>query len=140
MIWVALVLLFIIIDQLTKLAAVRFSWSIFYNNNFAFSLPVPLVLMYLIYFFILASIAIYIYRTWKRFSNQQKFAWCLVCSGGLSNIGERIVLGSVRDFIPIINGMWNIADFFILIGLVLLLVSQRYGVHKELESNIEKLS
>lgn len=115
----------ILIDQLSKLAVSKLGWSIFLNDQFAFSLPVPTVLMFAIYFLVLSGSFFYIYKFWKNFSSQQKLAWTLVVAGGLSNVVERIFLGSVRDFIPLAGGMLNFADFYILIGLVLLLVSTR---------------
>jgi lipoprotein signal peptidase len=45
----------------------------------------------------------------------------LVLAGGVSNFAERVVRGSVRDFIPLADGVLNIADFYILTGAVLLL-------------------
>jgi lipoprotein signal peptidase len=124
--WLPLVILFIGIDQATKWLAIHFGWSIFFNSQFAFSLPVPQVVMYLIYVVVLVGMTVYVYRTWHRFSNIQILAWAFVYAGGLSNIGERIALGYVRDFISISSGTLNVADFFIIIGLVLLLVSSRY--------------
>lgn len=124
--WLLAVIIFIGIDQLTKFAASNLGWSIFLNDQFAFSLPVPVVAMYIIYFVVLLGMTFYVYKTWKRFESIQKLAWGFVYAGGISNIGERIVLGHVRDFIPVSSGMLNVADFFIIIGLVLLLVSNRY--------------
>ena len=53
------------------------------------------------------------------------FAWMLIFAGAASNIGERILLGYVRDFIYITfykwTGVYNAADFYILIGIVILL-------------------
>ena len=135
--WLSAVIIFIGIDQLTKLAASHLGWSIFLNDKFAFSLPVPIFFMYAIYVVVLLGMSFYVYRTWHRFENIQKLAWAFVYAGGLSNIGERIVLGHVRDFIPISSGMLNVADIFIIIGLVLLLVSNRYSKTNE-ESALEK--
>lgn len=129
--WFAAVILFIGIDQLSKWVATHLSWSIFFNDQFAFSLPVPTPLMYVIYFVVLVGMSVYVHRTWLRFSEVQKLAWAFVYAGGLSNIGERIFLGHVRDFIPIATGTLNVADFFILIGLILLLVSNRASQNSE---------
>lgn len=44
--------------------------------------------------------------------------------GAISNIGDRIVLGFVRDFLDVGLGFtFNLADVFILIGLVILVMS-----------------
>jgi len=81
--------------------------------------------MYFIYAIILLAMSWFVLENWKNFSHLQKFAWSLVYAGGVSNILERIILGHVRDFIYIAGGILNIADFYILFGLVLLLVSTR---------------
>lgn len=125
--WYGTIILLILIDQLSKWAVSHLGWSIFLNDKFAFSLPVPIALMFVIYLLVLIGVSIYVFQTWYRFSKMQKLAWCFVYAGGLSNIGERIVLSHVRDFIPIANGILNIADLYILFGLILLLVSQRYS-------------
>lgn len=131
MFWLALVLVLIIIDQLAKWIAVHSGWPIFLNNQFAFSIPLPMPLMYAIYILVLTGMSVYVYRTWSRFTNMQRWAWALVYAGGLSNIGERLVLGHVRDFIPVAGGMLNAADFFIFLGLLLLIVSNRYSKERE---------
>ncbi len=115
----------ITIDQLSKFVVSKLSWSIFFNDQFAFSLPVPWYAMYFIYAIILLAMSWFVSENWKNFSQLQKFAWSLVYAGGVSNILERIILGHVRDFIYIAGGILNIADFYILFGLVLLLVSTR---------------
>ena len=129
--WTSQTILFIGIDQLTKWIASHFGWSIFLNDKFAFSLPVPIFLIYIIYVAVLIGMSSYVFKTWHRFESIQKLAWAFVYAGGVSNIVERIVLGHVRDFIPVSSGMLNVADFFIIIGLILLLVSNRYTKNNE---------
>lgn len=123
--WFSLTALLIIIDQISKLVATSLGWSVFFNNQFAFSLPVPVPVIFLIYFFVLSGMVYYIYSSWLRLSPQQKFAWSLVFAGGISNIAERIILGHVRDFIYLVDGILNVADFFILFGLIVFLASTR---------------
>lgn len=123
--WFTLTLTLILIDQLTKFAAAGLGWSIFLNDQFAFSLPVPTPLIFLTYIVVLVGMSYYVYSTAHRFSLQQKIAWAFVYAGGLSNILERIILGHVRDFIYLATGILNVADFFILLGLLLLIVSTR---------------
>lgn len=131
--WVIITLGLILVDQLTKAIAVQLSWPIFLNEQFAFSLPVPTIAMYSIYVLVIVGIAVYLTRTWIRLNKMQHYAWSFVLAGGLSNIVERIVFGHVRDFIPIANGMLNVADFFILIGLFILLASSRYEENQSAE-------
>jgi lipoprotein signal peptidase len=135
-IWILIIFGLIVIDQFTKFIAAQSGWPIFYNDEFAFSLPLPFVLMYLIYALVIIGIAVYLYRTWNRLNKIQHYAWCFVLAGGLSNIGERLVLGAVTDFIPIANGMLNMADFFIIIGLLLLLTSRRYKIEERASEKV----
>jgi lipoprotein signal peptidase len=50
----------------------------------------------------------------------------MIFAGAASNIGERILLGYVRDFIYISlykwTGVYNAADGYIILGIVLLLI------------------
>ncbi len=100
-----------------------FGFQIFPNANFAFSLPVPIVLMYAIYAVVLIGlVAWYVSRpvhTWKT-----ALAMELILAGALSNIVDRILLGYVRDFIFVFWGnVFNLADVFIVAGVLLLLFS-----------------
>jgi lipoprotein signal peptidase len=95
--------------------------AIFRNYNFAFSVTLPVWLMYVYYFLILIVIGWYVRSRYRTFSGQEKIAWVLISAGALSNIGERLVLGYVRDFIYFGSGVFNIADFYILLGIGLLL-------------------
>ena len=139
--WIIATIVLILIDQLTKFAAEQLSWSVFLNDQFAFSLPIPIPVIFVIYFFVLLGMTWYVYKTWIRFTVQQKIAWAFVFAGGLSNVLERIFLGHVRDFIHISNGVWNVADFFIMFGLVLMLASARGQQSKifPIEESSEKL-
>jgi lipoprotein signal peptidase len=120
--WFVIFLTLVAMDQLTKLLAQSLNWKILYNQNFAFSLPVPVPVMYAIYFVALLLIFRYVVFVWKKSSGIIRLAWALILAGGLSNVGERIALGHVRDFIPITTGMLNFADFMIFIGAFLILL------------------
>jgi signal peptidase II len=95
--------------------------KIFYNANFVFSLPVPVVLMYIVYVIVIAIIIYYLCKNFHYLTRVHIIGWGLILGGALSNIGERIMLGSVRDFIYIFSGIFNFADLFIILGIVLLL-------------------
>lgn len=107
----------ILVDQVSKL----FVKNPFQNFNFAFSLPVPVVFMYLIYLVVLVAIVLFLKKQFSTLRTSQKIAWSLILGGAISNIGERIVLGYVRDFIPLLDGILNIADLVILAGIAILL-------------------
>ena len=133
-IWMSVILDLIILDQVTKVIAfkispVRFSEFLslehFYNNAFAFSLPVPIPLAYCIYAIVLGSLIYYLYKNYPRISKLEGFAWAAILAGALSNVGERIIFGSVKDFIGIGTGVFNFADLYIMIGAVVLLIFNR---------------
>ena len=56
--WFGITIILIFIDQLTKLIVSRLGWSVFLNNQFAFSLPVPVILMFVIYVAVLIGISV----------------------------------------------------------------------------------
>lgn len=115
----------IAIDQLVK----NYAANIFKNNAFAFSLPVPVWIMYLIYGAVLAGMIHYCVRNYREFNLISRLAWTLIFAGAFSNIIERIMLGYVRDFIYITlykwTGIYNLADGWIIAGIVILLLSHK---------------
>ena len=108
----------IIADQFAK----NISDDIFRNNNFAFSLQMPLYIMYGIYFLGIAAIAVYLFKHHQNLSTADFLAWLFILAGAVSNVGERVILGYVRDWIYISNGVFNLADIYILLGIFLLII------------------
>lgn len=127
--WCVISLLFIFLDQLSKFfvyqisspAPKYFGILLFNNFNFAFSLYLPQFLMLLIYALLIAAIFYNIYRNFNSYTLSNKYAWVLILSGAVSNVLERLTLGYVRDFIYIFSGIFNLADFFIILGVLILL-------------------
>jgi len=121
--------IFVETDQLAKTHAP----NIFKNNAFAFSLPLPGWLMYLTYAAVLSGMVYYCARNYHDFNFLSRLAWILIFSGAFSNIIESMVLGYVRDFIYItfrgLTGVYNLADGFIIIGVIILL-AQSYKNQK----------
>jgi signal peptidase II len=98
------------------------AFQIFPNYNFAFSLRLPHFLIYVIYAALLAALLFWFWKQRNK-SPHLKLGMALVIAGALSNIFDRLALGYVRDFIYIFWGnIFNFADVFILIGIILLLV------------------
>lgn len=112
----------IAVDQIIKLLV----QNPFRNYDFAFSIRLPLPLIYSIYFLVLAAVVIFVAKQNSRLDNLQRFAWSLVLAGALSNVGERIALGYVRDYIYLFGGILNAADFMIIIGIMLLLSGELF--------------
>ena len=118
----AFVFLFLILaDQLVK----NYASNVFKNSNFAFSLPLPVWLMYIIYTAVFIGLVYYCAKNYRAFNFASKLAWTLIFAGAFSNIIERIMLGYVRDFIYLTlykwTGIYNLADGFIILGIVILL-------------------
>lgn len=121
----AVFFLLILVDQVLK----GLAKDIFLNQNFAFSLPLPAWLMYAVYAGVLCVSGNYLIKHHRQLSLWQQAGWLLIWAGAFSNIGERIVLGHVRDFIYItlfgLTGIYNLADGYILLGIAVLFFKDR---------------
>src|SRR5438309_2058245 len=100
--WAGVFFILIIIDQ----AAKQFARHTFKNAAFAFSIPLPVTFMYIVYVVVLAAMVVYCAKNYFKFSLAQQWAWLLIFAGAASNIGERLALGYVRDFIGISFYKW----------------------------------
>lgn len=97
-------------------------WSTpFENDRFAFSLPMPTTVMYVVYALVLAWCFSHVVLHYERMHRFEAFAWCLVFAGALYNITERIAFGYVRDYIPVAGGIFNAPDFYIIVGVLILM-------------------
>lgn len=123
--WFGILAGLIVVDQIAKYWAQKYLTTIFLNNQFAFSLPVPVPMMYVIYTLVLAGVIYYLHRNRLQLNSVERFSWSLILAGGLSNIGERLLLGHVRDFIPLLTGVFNFADIYIVFGVVLLFAAHQ---------------
>jgi len=123
-IWLyALVFLVLLsLDQLSKYTAS----PVFKNYFFAFGIQLPVWIMFGIYLAVMAVIIRYLGKNFFKLGKTEKFAWVLIISGAILNLAERLVLGYVRDFIYITFSRWvgiyNLADGYIILGIVLLIV------------------
>jgi signal peptidase II len=69
----------------------------------------------------------------RRMSNVQTFGAALICSGGLGNLFDRLTQGGyVTDFLnvgigPLRTGIFNIADFVLLVGVGIIVLSGARG-------------
>lgn len=119
----------LLMDQGTKYFAGQ-SGEAFRNYLFAFSLPVPFTLMYLFYLGALVILFWHITKNFQKFTWPVLLSWWLILSGACINVGERLVLGYVRDFIYIFGGVLNFADFYIIFGIIYLFVHEIYSKRK----------
>lgn len=120
-------MLYVLFDQITKaffvqrdffIGPIKFSlvknYGLPFNLNFGALvnlLAVVVVLVLLIYYFLSTNAV------------KNYFAFSLIFGGAISNLADRIIFGHVRDFINIGLFTFNLADMFIVIGLMGLLLS-----------------
>ncbi len=101
---------------------------VFYNDKFAFSLPVPAAWMYALYTAALAGLVRYAGKHRRSFGVREWLGLILIFAGAVSNIGERLALGYVRDYIYLTafswTGIYNLADGYIIAGIVLLAIKK----------------
>jgi len=90
-------------------------WQPHINPGVAFGIPLPL---FLIIAFSVPTIAAILYFTVR----QKSWGMLLVVFGALSNFFDRIVYGSIVDYILIGASLINIADMMIVGGLIIFLL------------------
>lgn len=112
----------IFLDQLTKYLVQQ----IFLNYFFAFGLNIPKVLMYGIYVIGIIFVFFQMKNSFKKNMHLESWAWLVILAGALSNTIERLILGFVRDWIFILNGVFNLADGYIILGIAGLLLSSKF--------------
>ncbi|MBQ8468962.1 MAG: signal peptidase II [Clostridia bacterium] len=124
------------LDQLTKWLLYGKSFSLLgnflwiessFNTGAAFSMMSGAQLFFIIVASIASVVMIYLICTkCIEFSRFSRVSMALVLGGALGNLIDRIFLGGVRDFIyfkSINFAIFNIADTFVTVGCVLLVIS-----------------
>ena len=96
-------------------------------------LPI-LVLGYLIY---------YIFKNKNKLDKTSLIALCCIAGGGIANVFDRIVFGSVTDFLfikiteTIRTGIFNVADMSVTFGMIALIFSNFFGKKKTETEEVE---
>lgn len=130
----------IFLDQALKHWVFSYQWSgqenslfhltRFLNQQFAFSLPLPTRLIFLVDVIVLTLIIFYTVRSFRLFSPIERMGWLMVLAGSFSNFGERLITGHVRDYLYLYGGgIINLADCYIGIGIAILLI--HYWFHRK---------
>ena len=124
----------IVLDQLSKVLVIAFikeplgndifKLDVVSNTGIAFGLNnssnVSNIFLSLI---VIALIISFIKRQSERIDNKTMVALSLMISGGISNIIDRIIRGGVIDFIKVLKfPIFNLADIFVVVGWILLIV------------------
>lgn len=108
------VLVFILIDQLTKfLLRIFLAEKVFINQNFFFGFNFNISLYYLVIFLLLVLIWLYY--------SKNKFGQSFILAGGVSNLIDRLFLGGVVDYNIEKIVAFNLADLLIVFGVLYIL-------------------
>ena len=92
-----------------------------------FSPFIKTVFLLILTIIVLICIMIYVYRD-KQIDKISLIGFCLIIGGGIANIYDRILYGSVTDFLFIDlggifkTGIFNIADLSVTTGMILILL------------------
>ncbi len=116
-----------LLDQGSKFLAERSGAEFILNTGFALGFfSSPLVVFWAEFLALLALIwfGSLVYREGNR--DETLIGSALVVGGGLGNLFDRVIRGGVLDFINFgIGPRFNLADCFILLGALILMVSGR---------------
>lgn len=95
------------------------------NYNFAFSIPLPHIIAYIVYAAVLVGFIRWYFLNKK--TTVESVGFYLVIGGAASNIIDRVYLGFVRDFILAFWGnIFNFADVAIVAGITLIIYKSFY--------------
>lgn len=138
-----LVLLLTAMDQVIKGFVVNekiITGNIDYTQNFggAFGIGGNSTLFFILVNIVVLGIIIkFIYSQKDRIDKKTLTSFTLILSGGFSNLIDRIVRGCVVDYIDITKyikfPLFNIADIFIVVGWIMLLISIIIYWYKEVK-------
>ena len=86
-----------------------------------------LILLIIFPIVVLVAVSIYTYMD-KKLDNLSLVGFSLIIGGGIANIFDRVVYGSVTDFLYINlgffkTGIFNIADISVTTGIILILIA-----------------
>jgi signal peptidase II len=148
------------LDQITKMLAVQnfkgvnvydgdafFSWA-FAENDGAFlslgsSLPdgLRLVLLTIVPGVLLLTVMVYMLRS-RSIKTLEVVVFSLISAGGIGNILDRIMAGKVVDFMHMNygfaeTGIFNVADLYIVIGIILYVAGYLYNLKKKAPQQAE---
>jgi lipoprotein signal peptidase len=123
--WLMIFAVLFVLTQVVRFIVLQVELPVFFNDKFAFSINVPSLIMYLLYLVAMTFIGNYLYRNWFKLPWLTQFAFVLIITGGASNLIERIFAGKVVDYIFIANGVLNIADLYIFVGIILIFVNRQ---------------
>ncbi len=110
------------LTQVVRIFILQNQFPTFFNDKFAFSLAIPNFISYAVYAIVFFLIIKYLYSHWTTIAFKIRLGLALILCGGIANLIERLWNGYVVDYIFILNGVLNLADLYIITGIILLLV------------------
>jgi signal peptidase II len=115
-----LFLLLVFVDQLSKYI-VRSSGGFYIcNPNIAFGIKVSEISFWLLW---IAFISVLLFLLYKKSWSFNYYFLILILSGAISNMLDRFIHGCIIDFIDLrFWPIFNLADIFIVIGVILILI------------------
>jgi signal peptidase II len=122
--WLLVLILLIGVTQFVRIIIVQNQFAYFANDKFAFSLNVPVVVMYAIYLLVMTAIIIFLKKEWFIIADTKKTGFVLIVAGGLANMFERVFMGHVIDYIFLLSGVLNLADLYIILGALLIVIDK----------------
>jgi signal peptidase II len=122
--WLAIFIAAVALTQVIRVFVLHFSVTHFLNDKFAFSINIPLIVIYAIYILVMIAIILFLKKEWTKISSSKKLGFIFIIAGGAANIFERIIFGQVTDYIFILNGVLNLADLYIIFGVLCVLIDR----------------
>lgn len=87
---------------------------------------------------IVIALGLLVFFTTKKYSLKRK-AFKFILAGGIGNLIDRFLRGFVIDYVQLkFFGICNFADFFIVIGVILLLIANIYELKNGREVNEDR--
>ncbi|MCL2144288.1 MAG: signal peptidase II [Endomicrobia bacterium] len=112
--------------NITNIRNTGVAFSFFQGRNFLLSIFTAAILLFF---------CVWLYKNRNGVAKFQFYAFCLVISGGLGNLADRIFRGAVVDFLDFgINSLrwpsFNVADSCVCIGVSLVIIDMINPVFK----------
>ncbi len=119
--------------NITNVRNTGVAWSLFDNQT---------LLVLIVSIIVIIGIIIYIKKN-KPNTNIEKISYSMILGGALGNLIERLIHGYVTDFIDIYifnynYPIFNLADTFIVIGAILLIIISWRGEYGKVNSKRRK--
>ncbi len=102
-----------------------FGWQPFFNKGVAFSLSIPYQVTLIFSLPIIILVLYLLITEWKKENKNLLLltAWSLIFAGAISNFFDRIIYKHVIDYFLITTAIINISDIMIVMGLILYLLN-----------------